>query len=147
ARAAPGRGTQRSRDRRPDRAHAGLGPRQSPPRVRAPAGAHGRRLVSDRYLWDKSGPPDAEVERIETQLPGFAPRGAPLELSRESPRLRARARPRWTWALAAAAALVMVAGIAWCLSLSRRGWEVAARAGAPRVAERTLAGSGRVAAG
>ena len=103
--------------------------------------------MSDRYLWDKSGPPDAEVERMETLLADFAHQGAPLELPAEPPRIPVRARPRWTWALATAAALVAVAGTAWWVSLSRRGWEVATLSGAPRVAERPLAGSGRVAAG
>ena len=144
------RRAERSRDlpSRP-KLHAGIGPRQSPPRSSPCCARHRRRLVSDRYLWDKSGPPDAEVERMETLLADFAHQGAPLELPAEPPRIPVRARPRWT--SGAGDGRGARGGGGHRLS----GWEPVAAwlgscdplSGAPRVAERPLAGSGRVAAG
>jgi hypothetical protein len=58
--------------------------------------------MNDRYLWDRSGPPDPEVERLEKAL-------APL---RYRPRVnvvrQARPAPRVWWAAAAAALLAGV---------------------------------------
>jgi hypothetical protein len=59
--------------------------------------------MNDDYLWDRSGPPDPEVERLERTL-------APLRYRHRSDLFEARRSPakRW-WALAAAAAVVMAA--------------------------------------
>jgi hypothetical protein len=60
---------------------------------------------SDRYLWDRCGPPDREVAALERLLVRFAHDG-------RSPRTAARAR--WPWlagALAAAAAVVVFLGL------------------------------------
>lgn len=104
--------------------------------------------MSDRYLWDKSGAPDPEVERLEATLRRLAHRGEPLVLPETFPRREPRTRVPWlrpAWALAAAALLV-VAGVAWWLAMPR-GWEIAVTSGAPEVGERPLRGSGRVEAG
>ena len=83
--------------------------------------------MSDRYLWDKSGPPDPQVERLERLLSPLADPGAPLVLPAEAParieapRAAAR-RPILAWSLAAAAVLVVAAGVA--LLLPARGWRV-----------------------
>lgn len=104
--------------------------------------------MNDRYLWDKSGTADPEVERLEAALGRFAHRGDPLvlpaELPRRAPRLWAVARPL-AWALAAAAVLV-VASATWWLARPR-GWEVAATAGAPVLGSEPLRGAGRAEAG
>lgn len=57
--------------------------------------------MSDHYLWDRSGPPDPEIQRLENLLGGF-------RSQRPAPPLGSR--PRWR-ALGAAAALV--AGGVW----------------------------------
>jgi hypothetical protein len=74
------------------------------------------------YLWDGSGEPDPEVQRLERLLSGF-------RSHRTAPELRPRPRPRWS-AIAAAAALV--AAGAWLVAGggggAPEGWQVA-RAG------------------
>jgi hypothetical protein len=56
--------------------------------------------MSDEYLWDRSGPPDPEIERLERVL-------APLrQVGRASSTAQPRRRPYW---LAAAAAVVLAA--------------------------------------
>jgi ferric-dicitrate binding protein FerR (iron transport regulator) len=101
--------------------------------------------MSDRYLWDKQGEPDREIERLERVLSPLAHRGEPLALPAESAPRRWPA-PRLAWALAAAAALVMVASGALWWSQSR-GWEVVATSGAPRLGARRLGAPGRATAG
>ncbi|HJZ89136.1 MAG TPA: hypothetical protein VKN99_28390 [Polyangia bacterium] len=67
------------------------------------------RAVSDQYLWDGSGAPDPEVERLERVLGRLRWREQPMPL----PRLAARAVPVRRWlgvaALAGGLALGMVA--------------------------------------
>jgi hypothetical protein len=63
--------------------------------------------MSDEYLWDRSGPPDEEIERLERTL-------APLGLGAERPRAAANrasvaVTSRGYFRFAAAAALVVVA--------------------------------------
>jgi FecR-like protein len=76
--------------------------------------------MSDRYLWDRSGPPDPEVERLEKTL-------APLRYRHRADLVRAAdARPRLAWAAAAASILC---GIALWQFQARpfiaTGWQVA----------------------
>ena len=61
--------------------------------------------MDDRYLWDKTGPPDPDVERLEKQLGRFRRRRRPVRLPE-----RRRSFPR---AILAAAALLAAAGAAW----------------------------------
>src|SRR5262245_21591685 len=61
--------------------------------------------MSDDYLWNRSGPPDPDVEKLERLLEPLA-HDAPLD------ELRARRALRWPWfvlgaAVAAAAAIVV----------------------------------------
>lgn len=59
--------------------------------------------MNDDYLWDKSGEPDPEIERLETLLARYrAPRAAPAVLGRRG----------WKHALLIAASLVVVLGVA-----------------------------------
>ena len=74
--------------------------------------------MSDRYLWDRSGPRDPDVEKLERALSSLAHDGRPLEMPESGPEvvtLPMRPRPRIVpmrgWLLAAAA-LIVVAGIA-----------------------------------
>ena len=81
------------------------------------------------YLWDKSGEPDAEVERLETLLSGFGHRPRPLALpAQAAPDVRRRS---WLYApvgLAAAAALLLafLAGAAFLLRPATQGKSVVA---------------------
>ena len=90
--------------------------------------------MSDRYLWDRTGPADPEVERLEKLLAPLAHRPAgPQRLATGA------ARPRPWRALAAAAAVVLVAA-----ALSRfdtaagplTGWQIARIDGAARIGNR-----------
>jgi len=52
--------------------------------------------VSDEYLWNRSGEPDPEVERLELLLGGLRHRSGPLDYTR----LPASIPPtgfRWRW--------------------------------------------------
>jgi ferric-dicitrate binding protein FerR (iron transport regulator) len=105
--------------------------------------------VSDRYLWDKSGPPDEELERLERVLGRLGHRGAPLELPPGSPSTAFAARPRpafrvAAWAMAAAV-LAVLAGALWLVL--PRGWQVQRVAGIPRIGPAALSGQGRIRAG
>jgi hypothetical protein len=55
--------------------------------------------MNDDYLWDRSGPPDPEIERLEKAL-------APLRYRHRAGLFEARHRPSRRWALAAAAAVI-----------------------------------------
>lgn len=124
-------------------------------------------MTPDDYLWDRRGTPEPDLERLEQTLGPLAHDGRPLVLPEEAsataaapatvvrPRARtladrlrdAIAGPRR--AALAFAALAVVAGGAWLAVwlATPRGWKVATLAGAPRVAERVVAGHGRLAPG
>jgi hypothetical protein len=92
------------------------------------------------YLWDRSGPPDSEVQRLERLL-------HPLGLSGEKPRLSPRRRGP-ILAVAAAAAVLLAAGAVWMArTLDRGDWNVTRIAGAPAVASRPMGNAGRLSVG
>jgi hypothetical protein len=97
--------------------------------------------VSDDYLWDRSGEPDPEVERLERLLePLRGRRPAP-----EFPAARRRAFGGWVSMAAAAASLVLAISATWRASRGRdTSWEVSwlgASAG------EVVAGAGRLRVG
>jgi FecR protein len=74
--------------------------------------------MDDRYLWDKTGPVDADVERLERELGRFRHERRPLRLAG-----RRTVFPRVI--LAAAAALLVAAGLAWiALASAPPRWRV-----------------------
>jgi hypothetical protein len=87
------------------------------------------------YLWDRSGPPDPEIERLERTLASLRPKTV-------APSPPARRRP---WALAATAALAVAAAatvVAWPRPPRERvppavftasGWELSIVAGRPEI--------------
>jgi hypothetical protein len=101
--------------------------------------------MSDNYLWDGSGKPDLEVERLEKLLgtlredlpaPAFEMpvRRFPMRWSQQMPRFAA-----------VAAMLVLVLGAALLLRLENRAsWVVTRVEGAPRIASRSIANIGRL---
>lgn len=76
--------------------------------------------MSDDYLWDRSGPPDPEIARLEELLAPLGDRGVRLQLD-QTIRLKADPRcisvpARWFGtALLAASVLVMVGGLSLAL--------------------------------
>jgi hypothetical protein len=75
--------------------------------------------MNDNYLWDRSGEPDPEVERLERVLGEYRYRETPL-----SPALRSRfswQRKPWVrFAVAAAAAIVIVVAGLWIVRLQNK---------------------------
>jgi hypothetical protein len=89
------------------------------------------------YLWDKSGPPDPDVERLEQLLSEFAYRTAPPVR---------RMRPRHY--LGIAAAVIAIAGAAmYGWRMQSAGWEVASLEGVPRIGSNPIAGKAKLTKG
>jgi hypothetical protein len=133
--------------------------------------------VSDQYLWDRSGPPDPEVARLEQLLgtlrsaePSPAPAATsgadvrpfarPARAAAAVPQTSAvRTRAAWFyWPMAAAAVITLLAvGSTWRWSRATAGdagaqaaapaWSVARLAGAPRVGSRHIGEASRLAVG
>jgi hypothetical protein len=104
--------------------------------------------VSDDYLWDRSGPADADVERLERLLGTL--RSTPAVP--EWPVTPARPRASWNGRafLATAAALVMACGAAlWMMRAAAGGtaWSVVRVDGSPIVGGAALSGAGRLSVG
>lgn len=110
--------------------------------------------MSDEYLWDRSGPPDEDVMRLEALLAPMAARPAatwrPLPLARTG---HADGGPRggWrTWAAAAALLAVSVGG-AWVTHrhehVDTDPWRVARVEGTPTLAAAPLSSHSRLSAG
>lgn len=108
--------------------------------------------MRDDYLWDGSGEPDPEIQKLESALSG-------LRHNRPAPAFPAIARPereaRRPWflmslwpRLAAAAAVLVIAAVAFMLSRSkpvpvpRTGWDVTRVQGTPRVAGAAIGAGG-----
>ncbi|HKE26664.1 MAG TPA: FecR domain-containing protein [Bryobacteraceae bacterium] len=60
--------------------------------------------MKDDYLWDRSGPPDPQIERMERALEPFRFHRRSERLNRPAPRAR-----HWLWAAAAAAVVLCAA--------------------------------------
>jgi hypothetical protein len=102
--------------------------------------------MSEDYLWDRSGKPDPEVERLEKTL-------AVLREDAPAPPLVAgESRPRrtrvWLWIAATAAAAVVLAVVVWnAVRPPAGGWAVARVDGAPRLGSNELGERGSLAVG
>ena len=98
--------------------------------------------MSDDYLWDRSGPPDAEIQRLERTL-------APLRY-RHRARLAGQAHPRPRAWWAAAAAVILAAVAVWQVRApapSATAWQIAGVEGSARLGNRAAAVSMPVGAG
>jgi hypothetical protein len=89
------------------------------------------------YIWDRSGEPDPEVERLERLL-GGVDELKPLETHR----VFGPARARWM-ALATAAAAVIVGAVLLVRVQFQSGWAVAAVSGSPRINAEEIGADGR----
>jgi hypothetical protein len=104
--------------------------------------------MSDDYLWDGTGTPDPDVQRLEALL------GSLRSAQAGAPRWALPVRPaRWATprfigpALAAAAAVTILVGIAWQTTGRSGSWEVASVGGRPRIGSSPFEGTGRLAVG
>ncbi len=95
----------------------------------------GPETPGERYLWDRTGPPDPEVERLERTLGALRYRGGPLRLrSGTPPKPGVLAVLRRRWPMALAALVLLGAAVAWLAvrparSPASSGWDVQAEAG------------------
>jgi hypothetical protein len=81
--------------------------------------------MNENYLWDKSGEPDPEIQRLENLL---------SPLAHKTPVLSLPKRNRMPYFLAIAASCLVFAGGAWVAwQRSRPAWEVATVSGTPSV--------------
>ena len=110
--------------------------------------------MSGDYLWDKSGAPDPEIEKIEQVM-------GKLRFDRPAPVFPAveqasedgwNLRLKWLWpALAAAvAATLLVAGLGlvwWWKADMAAGWNVTQVTGTPKIGDAWISSSGRVGPG
>jgi hypothetical protein len=94
--------------------------------------------MNDDYLWDKSGAPDPEVERLEQMLGRFrqtqvAPDFPAILPSENRPRTS-----RILWPLAAAALVLVALGLWFTrFMLNRAAWTIANLDGSPRIGNLT----------
>jgi hypothetical protein len=102
--------------------------------------------MNDDYLWNRSGPPDPDIQRLE-QLLGRLRSVPPLPQLPEAGAERTRRREYGLLLAAAAAAIVLVVGGTWRTMRAPAAWEVASVAGRPRIGSATLARRGRIAVG
>jgi hypothetical protein len=100
--------------------------------------------MDERYLWDRTGPADPEVERLESLLGRYRRQGGPVRLPEGRPGRRSWIRP----CLAAAAVLATVAGALWIgRSAAATRWRVETIEGAPSVGSARIAGVAALAVG
>jgi hypothetical protein len=111
--------------------------------------------MNDDYLWDGSGEPDPEIQKLETQLARFGHKGQAPHL----PEITLAPRPRpwyrflqlsWTRGLAFAAGILLVAAAVEIVRLTERtnnvagnGWDVQLVAGTPRVGSHAVGTNGK----
>jgi hypothetical protein len=101
--------------------------------------------MNDDYLWDGSGEPDPEIQKLENTLAKFRQEGEAPEFpeiaATQQPRFWQRFVPlRWSFGLAAATATILFMAAFGILRWSQKpetasgpGWDVESLAGAPRV--------------
>jgi hypothetical protein len=103
--------------------------------------------VSDDYLWDRSGPPDREVARLEDLLAPLA--GAVTTPGWVSDLPPVRRRPSRAF-LATAAALLAACGASIFVhpgTGTRSGWSVVSLAGSPRIGSEPVGDAARLGTG
>src|SRR5919106_723738 len=101
--------------------------------------------MKDDYVWDRSGPPDPDVQRLERllgQLQSVPPVPQLPETFVRGHRLRVFAP-----VLAAAAAIVFMVAGTWQSTRLPASWEIASLSGQPRVGSTVIGGRGRLAVG
>jgi FecR protein len=104
--------------------------------------------MSDDYLWDRSGEPDPEVQRLEHLLSQFRS-DRPTPVIQASPIRVPQSRLRLIWRpLAAIAAMVVMVTGAWVVRQHfKAGWEVASLQGSPKIGSARMGDAGRLSVG
>jgi len=108
--------------------------------------------MSNDYLWDKSGPPEPDVEKLERMLEQFRHKGEPPRLEKPVVQMPKRPWMRREFLLAAAAVALLAV---WYGTRGRglhalpgsEGMMVARLAGAPIVGSKPIPGTGEMAVG
>lgn len=99
--------------------------------------------MKDDYLWDRSGPPDPDIVRLEETL-------APLRYRQQGPGQRQAPAPRSRFWWMAAAASVLIAASAWQMSLTPSvptAWQISRLEGGARLGSQAAALSMALGAG
>src|SRR5437773_470754 len=106
--------------------------------------------MRDDYLWDGSGEPDPQIQKLEATLGRLrhnraAPEFPEIAISAQ-PARRARflALPLWPQWAAAAAAVLVITAVGFILlrprpAVTRSNWDVTRLGGAPQVEGKTIA--------
>ena len=99
--------------------------------------------MKDDYLWDPSGTPDPEVERLEGMLGRLRSKApAPDVTQMRYVRSRDTSMRFLVPMLAAAASIAALIGLTWQTTRGTRSWEVSRMTGQPRIGSAPLAGTG-----
>jgi hypothetical protein len=110
--------------------------------------------VSDDYLWDRTGEPEAEIRRLETLLERFRHGHQIMKLPAFTfvPRPKRVSWTLWLPGVAAAMTILVISAVVWLAhkrpapaKISEAGWTVERVVGAPQLGNRTMAQSGAVA--
>ncbi len=109
--------------------------------------------MRDDYLWDGSGTPDPDVQRLEVLL-GRLRTTPPVPQLPDVPVLSSNASRTTVWSVrylmplaAAAAAIVVMIALTWQTTRGAASWTVATVDGRPRIGATALAATGRIAVG
>lgn len=107
--------------------------------------------MPDDYLWNRSGTPDPEIERLE-QVMGRLRSSRPAPDWSAVPKVRTMPVPRFwsakSWQAAIAASIILFLAAAWLVTRPvRTGWTVASLEGAPQVESSPVQDTGRLAVG
>jgi hypothetical protein len=104
--------------------------------------------VSDDYLWDKTGEPEAEVLRLETLLGRLRHRRETMEFPAFAYMRRRRSR-LWVPTVTAATAIIIIFAVVWlrhrrppAAGTSEQTWTVERIAGAPQLGNKAMANAG-----
>src|SRR5262245_7491336 len=103
--------------------------------------------MSDDYLWDGSGPPNPDVQRLEALLGRLRTPSSAAAPILPPPPIRWKTIAFLGPALATAAAVLVMVAITLHTARTAASWEVASLAGQPRVGSAALSGTGRMAVG
>lgn len=104
--------------------------------------------MSDDYLWDGSGKPDRDVEKLEQMLGQFRQDVPPPDFSQVPAKVRAFPRRRtYAWMAVAAAVLVVVVGLRYASRQQAATLYVARLAGSPQIGEKSIAGTDQIKVG
>ncbi|HWY07821.1 MAG TPA: FecR family protein [Candidatus Acidoferrales bacterium] len=116
-----------------------------------PTNPENEKMMSENYLWDASGTPDPEIQRLESLLSDFRQADGALVLPAEIPAASRKFRGLllqmpWLPRLAAAAAILLALGLTLFVSLRPKhapdtgpSWDVANLQGAPQIGTKEIA--------